>query len=154
MNDEIYILDRKYIKIILNKTTEMFTVVLLSDEGYDSDGFEEFLIYFKNTWKNIHSNSENYKLYINLDTVKNNDLPLHAYVDLLNCINEIDDILKTKCHCICIFTHNCKPWQDAYNFITKLWNPKGQRPILFTDDADEKNLFLQSNKLITKNFLS
>ncbi len=154
MNDEIYILNREYIKIILNKTTEMFTVNLLSDEGYNPEGFEEFLIYFKNTWKNIHSNNEIYKLYINLETSKNNDLPLNAYVDLLKCIHEIEDILKTKCHCICIFTHNCKPWQDAYNFITKLWNPKGQRPILFTDNTDEKNLFLQSNKLITKNFLS
>jgi len=153
MNNEIYVLDRPSVKIILNKTSELFTVNLLSDNGYDQDGFNEFLQYFKNTWKLIHTSNEIFKLYINLETAKDNELPLPAYMNLLKCITDVNDILKTNCHCVCIFTKDCSKWQNAYNFITKLWNPKDQRPILFTDKEEDKTLFLQSNKLITKKYL-
>ena len=83
MNNEIYILDRPSVKIILNKTSELFTVNLLSDNGYDQDGFNEFLQYFKNTWELIHTSNEIFKLYINLETAKDNELPLPAYMNLL-----------------------------------------------------------------------
>jgi|TARA_B110001450_G_scaffold94688_1_gene89804 hypothetical protein len=154
MNKEIYILKRDNISIILNKTSEMFTINLTSEEGYNSEGFDEFLLYFKNTWETIRGTKDIYKLYINLETSKDNDLPLTAYMNILKCIGDIGDILKTNCHCICIFTHDCGVWQDAYNFIIKLWNTKDQRPIMFTDNVDDKNLFLQSNELITRNYLS
>jgi hypothetical protein len=87
-----------------------------------------------------------------LETAKDNELPLPAYMNLLKCITDVNDILKTNCHCVCIFTKDCSKWQNAYNFITKLWNPKDQRPILFTDKEEDKTLFLQSNKLITKKY--
>ncbi len=148
MNNEIYILDRPSVKIILNKTSELFTVNLLSDNGYDQDGFNEFLQYFKNTWKLIHTSNEIFKLYINLETAKDNELPLPAYMNLLKCITDVNNILKTNCHCICIFTKDAKKWQDAYNFIKTMWNPRENRPILFTDNQEDKTLFLQSNKLI------
>tara|TARA_B100000768_G_C11272555_1_gene374132 strand:- start:1730 stop:2188 length:459 start_codon:yes stop_codon:yes gene_type:complete len=152
MNNSVCILDRPTVKIILNKELEMFTVDLLSDDGYNPEGFDEFLKYFKNTWKLVHSTKEIFKLCINLEAAKDNEIPLTAYMNLLKCIADINDILKTNCHCICIFTHDCDKWQDAYNFITKLWNPKDQRPLLFTDKDSEKTLFLQSNKLITEKY--
>ena len=154
MNEEVYILDRPSIKIVLDKPNELFRVNLLTHDGYNQEGFEEFINYFKNTWKLINYNSEIFKLYINLESATDNELPLPAYMNLLKCILDINDILKTNCHCICIFTKEHSKWQDTYNFITKLWNPVDQRPILFTDKDDDKTLFLQSNKLITKKYLS
>jgi len=148
MNDEIYILDRPTVKIILNKHLELFTVRILQNDEYNSEGFEEFLKYFQNTWKIISASIDIFSLYVSLETDKDNELPLPAYMSLLKCINEINDILKTNCHCICIFTKEAKKWQDAYNFITTLWNPKENRPIKFTDNENVKTLFLQSNKLI------
>jgi len=63
MNEEIYILDRPTVKIILNKKLELFTVRILSNDEYNPDGFEEFLNYFRNTWKIVNSSGEIYKLY-------------------------------------------------------------------------------------------
>lgn len=148
MNEEIYILDRPTVKIILNKKSELFTVRILSNDEYNPEGFEEFLNYFRNTWKIINSSGEIYILYIDIQPEKDNELPLQAYMNLLKCITDINEILKTNCHCICIFTKEAKKWQDAYNFITTLWNPKENRPIMFTDSIDNKTFFLQSNKLI------
>lgn len=148
MNEEIYILDRPTVKIILNKKSELFTVRILSNDEYNPEGFEEFLNYFRNTWKIVNSSDEIYKLYIDIQPEKDNELPLHAYMNLLKCITDVNEILKTNCHCICIFTKDAKKWQYAYNFITTLWNPKENRPIMFTDSIDNKTLFLQSNKLI------
>jgi len=148
MTEEIYILDRPTVKIILNKKSELFTVRILSNDEYNPEGFEEFLNYFRNTWKVVNSNNEIYTLYVDIQPEKDNELPLHAYMNLLKCITDVNDILQTNCHCICIFTKEAKKWQDAYNFITTLWNPKENRPIMFTDNIDNKTLFLHSNKLI------
>jgi len=148
MNDEIYILDRPTVKIILNKKLELFTVRIISNNVYNQEGFDEFLNYFQNTWAIVKSSDEIYKLYIDIQADKDNELPLSAYMNLLKCINEINEILKTNCHCICIFTKDAKKWQDAYNFIKTMWNPRENRPIIFTDNIENKTLFLQSNKLI------
>lgn len=148
MNEDIYILDRPTVKIILNKKSELFTIRILSNDEYNPEGFEEFLNYFLNTWKVVNSSGEIYTLYIDIQPEKDNELPLQAYMNLLKCITDVNEILKTNCHCICIFTKEAKKWQDAYNFITTLWNPKENRPIMFTDRIDNKTLFLQSNKLI------
>lgn len=148
MNDEIYILDRPTVKIILNKKLELFTVKISSNDEYNPEGFEEFLNYFRNTWKVVNSSSEIYTLYIDIQAEKDNELPLPAYMNLLRCITDVTDILKRNCHCICVFTKEAKKWQDAYNFITTLWNPKENRPIKFTNNQDDKTLFIKSNKLI------
>jgi len=120
MNEDIYILDRPTVKIILNKKSELFTIRILSNDEYNPEGFEEFLNYFRNTWKIVNSSNEIYKLYIDIQPEKDNELPLQAYMNLLKCITDINEILKTNCHCICIFTKEAKKWQDAYNFITTL----------------------------------
>jgi len=148
MNDEIYILDRPTVKIILNKKLELFTVRIISNDVYNQEGFDEFLNYFQNTWAIVKSSDEIYKLYIDIQADKDNELPLSAYMNLLKCITDVNNTLKTNCHCICIFTKDAKKWQDAYNFIKTLWNPRENRPILFTDNQEDKTLFLQSNKLI------
>tara|TARA_B110001450_G_scaffold155125_1_gene144634 strand:+ start:1266 stop:1730 length:465 start_codon:yes stop_codon:yes gene_type:complete len=149
MNKETVILDRPSVKIFLDKHLELFTVRILPNSYYNQEGFDEFLNYFRNTWKVVNSNNEIYKLYIDIESSKENDLPLPAYMNLLKCITDINDLLKTNCHCICIYTLDAKKWQDVYNFITKLWNPKENRPIIFTDNESDKKLFLQSNRLIT-----
>lgn len=148
MNEEIYILDRPTVKIILNKKIELFTVRILSNDEYNHEGFEEFLNYFRNTWKVVNSSDEIYTLYVDIQPEKDTELPLQAYMNLLKCITDVNEILKTNCHCICIFTNDAKKWQDAYNFITVLWNPKENRPIKFTDNEEDKTLFIKSNKLI------
>jgi hypothetical protein len=152
MNKDIYILKRPTIEIILNKTEETFIVNLISDSKYDETGFEEFLTYFKNTWSFIKEENSIYTLSVVLNSSDNNELPLHAYMKLLKCIADINNTLNTNCHCICIFTSGSKKWQDAYTFITKLWTPTDQRPILFTEDKQERDVFLKSNKLITKKY--
>ena len=152
MSKDIYILKRPTIEIVLSKSEETFNVNLISDSKYDETGFEEFLTYFKNTWYLIKEENSIYKLSVMLSSSDNNELPLHAYMKLLKCIADINNILISNCHCICIFTSGSKKWQDAYTFITKLWSPKDQRPILFTEDKQEREVFLKSNKLITKNY--
>lgn len=149
---DIYILRRNTVEIIMNKNEEILTVNLLSDSKYEEVGFDEFIEYFINTWNVIKKENKVYTLSVILTSSDNNELPLNAYMKLLRCISDINNILITNCHCICILTTGAKKWRDAYTFITKLWNSKNQRPILFTEDIQERDIFLKSNKLITEKY--
>lgn len=147
--DEITILEREGYSITLNQLQEKFTVNLIADVVYDEVGFQEFLKYFNNTWLYIKDNSLTYYLFINLGLCKKeNELPLSAYIKLIKTITELNDIMIKHCHCIGILTEGSEKWENAYNFITKLWNPPYQRPLKFTQSQEEVDLFYKTNRLI------
>lgn len=131
----------------INEILEFF----IEDTPYDSDGFDECLAYFKQTWNYCKFHDKKYKLFIQLSCENRNELPLEGYMKILWTLLEINDILKTNCHCICIFTAQKNQWSNTYELITKLWNPVDLRPILFTDSKEEMDLFLKSNKLVAEN---
>tara|TARA_B100000035_G_C21031842_1_gene568922 strand:- start:2615 stop:3067 length:453 start_codon:yes stop_codon:yes gene_type:complete len=145
---DICIIKRESFEIKLNKEKSMFIVNLTADVKYDENGFSEFLEYFKNTWIYIQESSLVYYLFVNLgDCKKENELPLPAYVKLIKLITDINDIIISHCHCICILTEGSKKWENCYNFITKLWSPPEKRPLKFTDNISEVDTFFKTNKL-------
>lgn len=147
--EEIILLEREAYNITLNREKEMLSVNLIADVKYDEDGFQEFLRYFENTWIYIRDNSYIYYLFINLGTSKKeNELPLPAYVKLIKVITNLNDLIINHCHCISILTEGSEKWENAYNLITKLWNPPEQRPLKFTKSQDEVDLFFKTNKLL------
>jgi len=144
---KMIILDKIEYNIILEN--DIFNVNILSDEKYNEKGFEEFLYYFKTTWEYIRDNNMFYFLLINMGKAKNGlDLPLFAYIKLIQHITELNNIIAKHCHSICLFTENIEKWQATYNLITNLWNPPEQRPMLFTSNKQEIDMFFHSNKII------
>lgn len=150
MAEIITILKRDTVEIILDKTeTKEIFKVNIADSEYNERGFEEFLLYFKNTWTVISATTEIFTLFINLGTTKHtNELPLPAYIKLLKTISDLNDKIKNNCHCICILTEGSEKWQNAYNLLIKLWDPNNSRPILFSDSKEEIDKFILINKLI------
>tara|TARA_B100000287_G_C20665068_1_gene791455 strand:- start:1029 stop:1478 length:450 start_codon:yes stop_codon:yes gene_type:complete len=147
--DEIIILEREGYNITLNPEKEMFTVNLIADVVYDEEGFKEFLRYFNNTWLYIKDNSLTYYLFINLGLCKKeNELPLPAYIKLIKVITDLNELIIKHCHCISILTEGSEKWENAYNLITKLWNPPEQRPLKFTKSQNEVDLFFKTNRLV------
>ena len=147
--DETIILEREGYNITLNPENEMFTVNLIADVVYDEEGFKEFLRYFNNTWLYIKDNSLTYYLFINLGLCKKeNELPLTAYIKLIKVITDLNDLIIKHCHCISILTEGSEKWENAYNLITKLWNPPEQRPLKFTQSQNEVDLFFKTNRLV------
>lgn len=146
---EIIILEREGYNITLNPEKEMFTVNLIADVVYDEEGFQEFLRYFNNTWLYIKDNSLTYYLFINLGLCKKeNEFPLPAYIKLIKVITDLNVLIIKHCHCISILTEGSEKWENAYNLITKLWNPPEQRPLKFTQSQNEVDLFFKTNKLV------
>ena len=147
--DETNILEREGYNITLNPEKEMFTVNLIADVVYDEEGFQEFLRYFNNTWLYIKDNSLTYYLFINLGLCKKeNELPLPAYIKLIKVITDLNNLIIKHCHCISILTEGSEKWENAYNLITKLWNPPEQRPLKFTQSQNEVDLFFKTNRLV------
>ena len=146
---EVKILERQAFNITLKPEQELFSVNLIADVEYNEEGFGEFLRYFNNTWMYIKENDLIYSLFINLGvSKKEHELPLPAYIQLIKLITELNDILIKHCHCVSILTEGSDKWENAYNLITKLWNPPEQRPLKFTQSDIESDLFLKTNKLI------
>ena len=146
---DITILKRAAFYITLNKSDSKFNVNLIADVEYNEPGFQEFLEYFKNAWVFIKEQNDTYHLFINLGLCKKeHELPLPAYIKLIKMITDLNDIIINHCHSICILTEGSKKWENAYKLITKLWNPPEQRPLKFTHDENEVNLFFKINKLI------
>ena len=143
------ILKRDAFDITLNKKDSKFNVNLIADVEYNEPGFQEFLEYFKNAWLFIKEQNDIYYLFINLGLCKKeHELPLPAYIKLIKMITDLNDIIINHCHSICILTEGSEKWENAYKLITKLWNPLEQRPLKFTQDENEVNLFFKINKLI------
>ena len=146
---EVIILSREAFNITLNNKSNLFTVNIIADVEYNEEGFQEFLEYFKNTWIYIQNEKLVYYLFINLGICKKeNELPLQAYIKLIKMITDLNDIIIRHCHCVCILTEGSEKWENAYNLITKLWNPPEQRPLKFTQEQEQVDIFFKSNKLI------
>ena len=143
------VLDRPSVNIELEPDTFMFSVNIKAEQKYDEIGFQEFIEYFKNTWSYISEKDERYFMVINITTNGENDLPLSAFIKLVQTITNLHETFVKHLHSCCILSSGAKKWQDAYDFITKLYKPPDQRPLKFTEDIDEARLFLLSNKIIT-----
>lgn len=137
-------------KITLDDSNEIFNVTLKTENKYNEELFNEFLLYFTNTWQYIHKKKLNYYLLIELrnSSTSKNDIPLDGYMKLIKSILDINNILNINCHCICIISGGDEAWKTAYTFVTKLFTPDKQRPLLFTEDDDEKNTFFKSHRII------
>jgi hypothetical protein len=48
---------------------------------------------------------------------------------------------------VCIVSPGSEKWKNAYKLATKLWKPDKQRPLNFTDVANDAILFFNSHKL-------
>tara|TARA_Y100000389_G_scaffold94844_2_gene91484 strand:+ start:7078 stop:7590 length:513 start_codon:yes stop_codon:yes gene_type:complete len=136
--------------IILDNLKGVYSVFLKEDKPYNEEEFDEFLLYFRNTWEYIRENKLKYHQLINLNITgnKNNELPLDAYIKIIKIITEINDILNSNCHSICILTNGCIKWKTAYELGTKLWKPNKQRPLLFTEDTKHMEAFFLTHKLM------
>jgi len=143
------VLDRPSVNIELDPDKSMFSVNIKAEQKYNENGFQEFIEYFKNTWSYISEKDERYFMVINITTNGENDLPLSAFIKLVQTITSLHETFVKHLHSCCILSSGAKKWQDAYDFITKLYKPPDQRPLKFTEDTDEARLFLLSNKIIT-----
>ena len=144
------IFERPTVNIILNPETTMFEVNIISDEKYNEPGFLEFIQYFKSTWQYIADANEIYFMIINIKANGEQDLPLSAFIKLVQTITELHQLFVKHLHSCCIISSGTKKWQDAYDFITKLYKPPDQRPLKFTENKEEADRFLISNKIITE----
>ncbi len=143
------ILERPSVNIKLNKDKFVYEVNIKSDEEYNEIGFEEFLEYFKQTWVCIKNKNEIYFLKISIiSNSSDNELPLTAFIKLINIILELHDIFCLHMHACSIISKGSKKWQDAYDFITKLYKHPDQRPIMFTESHEDCNKFFQLNQII------
>lgn len=144
------VFQRPSVNIILDDNNKMFEVNITNDEKYNEPGFLEFIEYFKTTWKYVADNNYTYFMTINIKTKGENDLPLTAFVKLVQTITELHELFSKHLHSCCIFSSGSEKWQNAYDLITKLYKPKDQRPIRFTENIEEGKLFLISNQIITQ----
>lgn len=142
------ILITKDVSITYSKQKEILNFTLLNNTTYDKDGFKQSLDYIKNTWTYFKDNQIKATFLINLNVSSTNDLPLDAYISLIEVIKFVNDILITNCHCIIILTKDADKWKGIYDFITKLWCPPDQRPLEFFHEGDDVTQFILKNKLV------
>ena len=146
--EPVDILSTKDVSIIYSKKEELLKLILINNTSYDKDGFKQSLNYIKNTWTYFKDNQLKATFLINLNISSSNDLPLDAYISLIEVIKFVNDILITNCHCIIILTKDPDKWKGIYDFLTKLWCPPEQRPIGFFYHEEESSAFILKNKLI------
>lgn len=146
------IIDSLTYSISLDKTKFIYVVDLKQEQPYNEDKFDEFLMYFTQTWTYINENRLKYHQLIKLGVNSNNshEVPLSAYIKLVKTITGVNEILNSNCHSICIVTNGSTKWKTAYELATKLVSDKLQRPLLFTDDSREVEAFFLTHKLMPK----
>jgi hypothetical protein len=146
--ESVDILTTKDVSIIYSKKEELLKLTLINNTSYDKDGFKQSLNYIKNTWTYFKDSQVKATFLINLNISSSNDLPLDAYISLIEVIKFVNDILITNCHCIIILTKDPDKLKGIYNFLTKLWCPPEQRPIGFFRSEEESGAFVLKNKLV------
>jgi hypothetical protein len=146
----VTILDRPNVKISLDKDEKIYKVDILGIEKYSEAGFNEFIEYFINTWKFIQTENEIYWCLIDIknNPEQDNDLPLPAIIILIKTLLDLHSLHVKHMHSVCILTEGAQKWTDAFNFVTRIYKPEGQRPIKFTTNQDEIPGFFASNKIL------
>ena len=143
------ILERPDYNIKIYDKERLFEVNITNDKEYAEYGFQEFLDYFKNTWELLGNTEDAYFLLINIHTnTSKNDLPLGAFIKLIQVLIELHNIFKTNLHSGAVLSKGVKKWQDAYNLITKLYKHPDQREFIFSESKDEITKFFNLNQLI------
>lgn len=140
------ILNNDGINIIFNIDKEQLIVKILNST-YNDNGFNESLLYIEQSFQFIKNKELKCSFICDLRSENNIELPLHAYVKLVNLITKINSTLITNCHCIIILSNNCQKWKETYEFITKLWRPDNQRPLIFMENEDSIDNYILKNKL-------
>lgn len=146
----VTILDRPNVKISLDKNEKIYKVDILGIEKYSEAGFNEFIEYFINTWKFIQTENEIYWCLIDIknNPDQDNDLPLPAIIILIRTLLDLHSLHVKHMHSVCILTEGAQKWTDAFNFVTRIYKPEGQRPIKFTTKQEEIPGFFASNKIL------
>jgi len=144
------VFERPTVNINLYPENKMFEVNIISDEKYNDPGFLEFIDYFKSTWNYVKEQNENYFMIINIKAKGEQDLPLSAFIKLVQAITELHQIFVKHLHSCCIISSGAQRWQDTYDFVTKLYKPPDQRPLKFTDNLEDAQRFLITNQIITE----
>lgn len=144
------VFNRPSVNINLDIESKMFEVNITNDEKYNELGFLEFIEYFKSTWTYVSEQNDIYFMIINITANGENYLPLTAFIKLIQTITDLHELFSKHLHSCCIYSSGAKKWQDAYELITKLYKPKDQRPLRFTENIEEGKLFLISNQIITE----
>ena len=149
MPGEVIIKETHGYCINLDNTKHIFNVKLKVETEYNEIAYDEFLLYFQNTWEYIKTHNLRYHLLVDLGGSKQNEneLPLVAYMKLINTMTKINSLLNLHCHSVCIVSPGSEKWKNAYKLATKLWKPDKQRPLNFTDVANDAILFFNSHKL-------
>lgn len=146
--ETIDILKTESVSITFDKQEEVLKIKLLDNTEYNDAGFKESLEYLKNTFVYIDKNNLKCSFICDLRCNTGSELPLHAYVKIVNVITDINSVLLKNCHCVVIITTDSNKWREMYNFITKLWSPSEQRPIEFMNNEDNLKEFILKNKLL------
>lgn len=148
--ETIDILNTKDVSITYSKKEEILNFRLINNTSYDKYGFNQSLNYIKNTWTYFKQNQirATFLINLNVSSTSKNDLPLDAYISLIEVIKFVNDILISNCHCIIILTKDADKWKGIYDFLTKLWCPPEQRPIGFFHSEEEASNFIVKNKLV------
>ena len=159
MLGEVIIKETRGYCINLDNAKNIFNVKLKTETKYNENGYDEFLLYFQNTWEYIKTHNLRYHLLVDLGGSKENvnvnenenenenELPLVAYMKLITTMTKINSLLNLHCHSVCIVSPGSEKWKNAYTLGTKLWKPDKQRPLKFTDVANDAVLFFNSHKL-------
>lgn len=103
---------------------------------YDEKGFNESLEYIRQTWKHAVINNIKYTFIVDVLLETNVDLPLSAYIKLINMLMDIHKDILSNCINIFFITKSKDKWRGVYDFVTKLWNPLEEKPLYFIDTYD------------------
>ena len=150
---ELVIYDTDTVSLSINKETNYFNVIVKENkidgsETYNKTGVDEFLENFKNAWLTIEQEKLKVYLFVQIKGSEDFDSPLDSYIKLINCINSVNTIIKTHCHCMCILTNvqdGSSKLKTRFDYLKN--SIKIIRPLLLTDKEREAELFLKTNKL-------
>lgn len=120
-------------------TTDDQLIFKIIDENtvYNENGYNTSLEYIRQTWKHAVLNNIKYTFIIDVLLESNVELPLPAYLKLINMLMDIHSDILSNCLNIFFITKSKDKWKGVYDFVTKLWNPLEEKPIYFIDKYED-----------------
>lgn len=104
---------------------------------YNESGYNTSLEYIRQTWKHAVLNNIRYTFIVDVLLESNVELPLPAYLKLINMLMDIHSDILSNCSDIFFITKSKDKWKGVYDFVTKLWNPLEEKPLHFIDTYEE-----------------